>query len=156
MGDAKVGFIAALATAIFFWLINPGQGQESFFRGKTIRVIVGLAPGGGELASGQSCLPRGQARRFDHRQFRRRFGVSANSRPAGGRFRRPKFEYLGVPAQDNFIIGIAKSTGITSIEQWKASGTVLKIRGVAPGGGTDDIPKVVKATLGLPLRMVSG
>lgn len=47
MGESKGGFIAALATAIFFWLINPGQGQESFFRGKTIRVIVGLAPGGG-------------------------------------------------------------------------------------------------------------
>ena len=32
----------------------------------------------------------------------------------------------------------------------------LKIGGVAPGGGTDDIPKVLKATLGLPLQMVSG
>ena len=29
-------------------------------------------------------------------------------------------------------------------------------RGVAPGGGTDDIPKVLKATLGLPLQLVSG
>jgi len=43
----------------------------------------------------------------------------------GVAFDGPKFEYLGVPAQDNFIIGIAKSTGITSVEQWKASGTIL-------------------------------
>jgi hypothetical protein len=74
----------------------------------------------------------------------------------GVEFDAPKFEFLGVPAQDNFMIGVAKSTGITSVEQWKASGTLIKIGGVAPGGGTDDIPKVLKATLGLPLQLVSG
>jgi tripartite-type tricarboxylate transporter receptor subunit TctC len=74
----------------------------------------------------------------------------------GIEFDAPKFEYLGVPAQDNFMIGVAKSIGITSVEQWKASGTLIKIGGVAPGGGTDDIPKVLKATLGLPLQLVSG
>ena len=75
---------------------------------------------------------------------------------AGVEFDGPEFEYLGVPAQDNFMIGVAKSTGITSVEQWKAAGTLIKIGGVAPGGGTDGIPKVLKATLGLPLQMVSG
>jgi len=74
----------------------------------------------------------------------------------GIEFDAPKFEYLGVPTTDNFVIGVAKSTGITSVEQWKASGTVIKIGGVAPGGGTDDIPKVLKATLGLPLQVISG
>jgi tripartite-type tricarboxylate transporter receptor subunit TctC len=54
------------------------------------------------------------------------------------------------------MIGVAKSTGITSIEQWKSSGTMIKIGGVAPGGGTDDIPRVLKAVLGLPLQMVTG
>lgn len=67
----------------------------------------------------------------------------------------PKFEFIGVPATDNFMIGVAKSTGITRVEQWKASATVIKIGGVAPGGGTDDIPNVLKATLGLPLQLVS-
>jgi tripartite-type tricarboxylate transporter receptor subunit TctC len=74
----------------------------------------------------------------------------------GVEFDAPKFEFLGVPAQDNFMIGVAKSTGITNVEQWKASGKVIKIGGVAPGGGTDDIPKVLKATLDLPLQLVSG
>jgi tripartite-type tricarboxylate transporter receptor subunit TctC len=74
----------------------------------------------------------------------------------GIEFDAPKFEYLGVPGQDNFVIGLAKSTGITSVEQWKASGTVIKLGGVAPGGGTDDIPKLLKAVLGLPLQLVSG
>ena len=51
---------------------------------------------------------------------------------------------------------MAKSTGITSVEQWKASVTVIKLGGVAPGGGTDDIPKLLKVVLGLPLQLVSG
>ena len=29
-----------------------------------------------------------------------------------------KFEFVGVPAQDNYMIGLSRSLGITSIEQW--------------------------------------
>lgn len=74
----------------------------------------------------------------------------------GIEFDAARFEFIGAPAQDNFFIGIARSTGIASYEQWKASGKVLKIGGNAPGGGTDDIPKLLKAVLGLPLQLVSG
>jgi tripartite-type tricarboxylate transporter receptor subunit TctC len=171
--------------------IDSGAGafsaQEPFFKGKTIRIVVGLAPGGGfdtysrvfarhmgrhipghptmmvENMPGAASL---LAANYIYRAakpdgltignfvgglvFQQILGLP------GVEFDGPKFEYLGVPAQDNFILGIAKSTGIASIEQWKASGTVLKIGGVAPGGGTDDIPKILKATLGLPLQLVSG
>jgi len=163
------------------------SAQEGFYKGKTIRLIVGLAPGGGfdtysrviarhmgkhipgnptlivdNMPGAASLL----AANFIYKAakpdgltignfvgglvFQQMLGL------AGVEFDGPKFEYLGVPAQDNFMIGVAKATGITSVEQWKASGTILKIGGVAPGGGTDDIPKVLKATLGLPLQMVSG
>jgi tripartite-type tricarboxylate transporter receptor subunit TctC len=37
-----------------------------------------------------------------------------------------KFEYIGVPAQDNFVFGVAKAIGITSMEQWSASKTAVK------------------------------
>jgi len=161
--------------------------QDNFYKGKTIRLIVGLAPGGGFDAYSRVIarhmgkhIPGNPAMIVDNMPgaasllaanfiykaakpdgltignfvgglvFQQMLGL------AGVEFDGPKFEYLGVPAQDNFMIGVAKSTGITSIEQWKSSGTVLKIGGVAPGGGTDDIPKVLKATLGLPLQMVSG
>jgi len=161
--------------------------QEGFYKGKTIRLIVGLAPGGGfdtysrviarhmgkhipgnpilvvdNMPGAASLL----AANFVYKAakpdgltignfvgglvFQQMLGLP------GVEFDGLKFEYLGVPAQDNFMIGVAKSTGITSIEQWKASGTLIKIGGVAPGGGTDDIPKILKATLGLPLQMVSG
>jgi tripartite-type tricarboxylate transporter receptor subunit TctC len=163
------------------------SAQDGFYKGKTIRLIVGLAPGGGfdtysrviarhmgkhvpgnptlivdNMPGAASLL----AANFIYKAAKRD-GLTIGNFVGGLVFQQilglpgvefdgPKFEYLGVPAQDNFMIGIAKSTGITSIEQWKASGTILKIGGVAPGGGTDDIPKVLKATLGLPLQMVSG
>ncbi|HLN86522.1 MAG TPA: hypothetical protein VK200_08660, partial [Candidatus Limnocylindrales bacterium] len=156
-----------LYSSCFVVLINGSVcmafAQDNFFRGKTIRLIVGLAPGGGfdtysrviarhmgkhipgnptmivdNMPGAASLL----AANFIYKAakpdgltignfvgglvFQQILGL------AGVEFDGPNFEYLGVPAQDNFMIGIAKSTGITSIEQWKASGTVLKIGGVAP------------------------
>ena len=67
-----------------------------------------------------------------------------------------KFEYIGVPAQDNFILGVAKSTGITAPEKWITSKQVVKFGGVATGSGTDDFPNLLKATISLPIQMVSG
>src|SRR3990172_9133266 len=67
-----------------------------------------------------------------------------------------KFEYVGVPAQDNFVFGVAKSTGISSIDQWLASKTVIKFGAITSGDGTYDISKVVEGALGLPIQVVSG
>jgi tripartite-type tricarboxylate transporter receptor subunit TctC len=166
---------------------QPAFAQDSFYKGKTIRLIVGLAPGGGfdtysrviarhigkhipgnpitvvdNMPGAASLLAANyvyKAAKPDGLtignfvgglSFQQLLGLP------GIEFDALKFEYLGVPAQDNFMIGVAKSTGITSIEQWKSAGTMIKIGGVAPGGGTDDIPRVLKAVLGLPLQMVTG
>jgi tripartite-type tricarboxylate transporter receptor subunit TctC len=67
-----------------------------------------------------------------------------------------KFEYIGVPAQDHFILGVAKSTGISDPEKWIASKQIVKFGGVATGSGTDDFPNILKATINLPIQMVSG
>lgn len=67
-----------------------------------------------------------------------------------------RFEFVGVPGQDNFIIGVHKSTGITDVEKWLASKQMVKFGGVASGSGSDDVPNILKATIGLPLQLVSG
>ena len=74
----------------------------------------------------------------------------------GIEFDAAKFEYVGVPTQDNYVLGISKKLGITGIDQWLASKTVVKLGGVGVGSATDDIPKVLKETIGLPLQVVSG
>jgi tripartite-type tricarboxylate transporter receptor subunit TctC len=166
---------------------GTASAQEPYFKGKTIRLVVGLAPGGGfdtySRAIGRRMgkhIPGNPAIIVDNMPGAASL-VSANflykvAKPDGltignfvggiamhelfGKpgieFQATKFEYLGVPAQDNFMLGVAKSTGVTSVEKWIASGTVLKFGGVAPGGGTDDLPKVVKSVLGLPLQLVTG
>jgi tripartite-type tricarboxylate transporter receptor subunit TctC len=67
-----------------------------------------------------------------------------------------KFEYIGVPAQDHFVFGVAKATGISSMDQWLQSKTPVKFGAIAAGDGTYDIPKVVEVALGLPIQVVSG
>ena len=188
MERRAVGWLLAIVIPLF---VNAHArhvfAQDNFYKGKTIRLIVGLAPGGGFDAYSRVIarhmgkhIPGNPTTVVDNMpgaasllaanyvykvakpdgltignfigglSFQQMLGLP------GVEFDAPKFEFLGVPAQDNFMIGVAKSTGITSIDQWKASGTMIKIGGVAPGGGTDDIPKLLKATLGLPLQLVSG
>jgi tripartite-type tricarboxylate transporter receptor subunit TctC len=74
----------------------------------------------------------------------------------GIEFDAAQFEYIGVPGQDNFVIGVSKVTGITDVEKWLTSKAVIKFGGVASGSGSDDVPNVLKATIGLPLQLISG
>lgn len=74
----------------------------------------------------------------------------------GIKFDARKFEYVGAPAQDNFAIGLTKASGITGMDHWFASKTPVKLGGTAPGGASVDIPKLLKATIGLPLQVISG
>jgi len=67
-----------------------------------------------------------------------------------------KFEYIGAPAQDNFIIGVSKTSGVTSVQQWLATKTIVKFGGAGFGSGTDDIPVIVREVLGVPIQMVAG
>ncbi|HSK29143.1 MAG TPA: tripartite tricarboxylate transporter substrate-binding protein, partial [Candidatus Limnocylindria bacterium] len=67
-----------------------------------------------------------------------------------------KFEYLGVPTQDNQMLAISKRTGINSVEEWYSSKKVVKFGGVGAGSATDDLTKIAIATIRLPIQLVSG
>ena len=167
-------------------VISAGA-QESYYKGKSIRLIVGLAPGGGyDLYSRVIArhmgkhIPGNPAIVVDNMTGAGSV-IAANymykaAKPdgltighiLGGLFLQQllgnpaiefdgrKFEYIGVPAQDHFLIGLSKTTGITSFQSLMASKTPVKLGGVAPGGATDDLPKVIEATLGVPLKVVTG
>ena len=74
----------------------------------------------------------------------------------GVEFDAQKFEYIGVPTQDNYVTGLAKSGGVTSMQQWLAAKTPLKIGGIAPGSATSDIPRLLIAAIGLPAQVIDG
>ena len=181
------GLIVITVVVALSLFAHAASAQDTYYKGKTIRFIVGAPPGGGfdtysraitrhfgKYVPGSPTmlvdnLPGAAGLLAANHIFRvaRPDGLSVGTFPGGLflqqllglpgiEFNAPRFEFLGVPAQDNFLIALAKSAGIASVEQWKASGTVLKIGGIAPGGGTDDIPKLLKTLLGLPLQLVTG
>lgn len=181
--------ICQLITVAYLFLQFAGaEAQDDFYRGKTIRIIVGASAGGGydtysrTIARHMGRHIAGNPAVVVENMPGAGFLISANhmykvARPDGltiGHFigglfmqqflgSRPgiefdarKFEYVGVPAQDNYMIALHKSAGITSIDQWLSSKTVVKLGGVGVGSATDDIPKVLAATIGLPIQLVSG
>jgi tripartite-type tricarboxylate transporter receptor subunit TctC len=178
-----LGAVALLLSQSF----TPALAQEPFYRGKTVRIIVGASAGGGYDTYSRTIarhigkhIPGNPTFAVENMPGAG-FLISANhmykvAKPdgltighfIGGLFLQQllgkpgiefdarKFEYIGVPAQDNYMLGIAKSTGITSFEQWLASKMPIKLGGVGAGSATDDIPKVLAATIGLPMQLVSG
>jgi tripartite-type tricarboxylate transporter receptor subunit TctC len=67
-----------------------------------------------------------------------------------------KFEWLGVPIQDNVACALRKESGVANVEQWLAAKTPLKLGGLGPGNSTSDVVRTIKATLNLPIQLVEG
>jgi len=186
MARALVGLVAA-ASLILLLSVTSANAQEPFYRGKTVRIIVGASAGGGYDAYSRTIarhmgkhIPGNPVFVVDNMPGAG-FLISANymyrvakadgltvghfigglflqqllGKP-GIEFDARKFEYIGVPAQDNYVLGVNKSTGITGMDQWLSSKSVVKLGGVGAGSATDDIPKVLAATIALPMQLVSG
>jgi tripartite-type tricarboxylate transporter receptor subunit TctC len=185
-----VRIIQLVAIGTLFGFVTgavPSRAQESFYQGKTIRLIVGLAPGGGydlyartiarhlgkhipgnptvvvENMTGAGSIIAGnymyKAAKPDGLTIGHILGGLFLQQLLGNaaiEFDGRKFEYLGVPAQDHFLIGLSKATGITSFDNWMKTKKPVKLGGVAPGGATDDLPKLLEAALGLPIQVVTG
>ncbi|HXG50666.1 MAG TPA: tripartite tricarboxylate transporter substrate-binding protein [candidate division Zixibacteria bacterium] len=176
-----------IAAALILACGGAAFAQESFFKGKTIRIIVGFSAGGGYDTYARVIarhLPKyipGNPTVAVENMAGAGSMISANhiykaAKPdgltighfIGGLFLQQllgkpgiefdarRFEYLGVPAQDEFMLGVSRASGITSADQLMASKSPLKLGGVATGSGTDDLPNVLKATIGLPVQLVSG
>ncbi len=68
-----------------------------------------------------------------------------------------KFEYIGAPITDHVVCALTKASGISSVEQWFAAKTPVKMGGIAPGTSTpDNATRILKAALGLPIQLVTG
>ena len=74
----------------------------------------------------------------------------------GTNFDSRKMEWVGAPGYNHDLCVLHQRTGITSAEQWMAAKTPLKLAGSAPGSTTDDVAKVLKEAIGLPMRLVTG
>jgi tripartite-type tricarboxylate transporter receptor subunit TctC len=67
-----------------------------------------------------------------------------------------KLEWLGVPSREVCVCALTKASGVTSVATWMAAKKPIKLGGVGPGTSTDDAPRVLAATVGLPIQLVRG
>jgi tripartite-type tricarboxylate transporter receptor subunit TctC len=67
-----------------------------------------------------------------------------------------KFAWVGVPSRDTAVCAVTKASGVTSAEAWMSAKTPLKLGGTGVGATTDDVPRILAATLGLPIQLVRG
>src|SRR3989442_4604708 len=67
-----------------------------------------------------------------------------------------RFKYVGVPMRDSAACALTKASGVTTLEQWKAAKTPVKIGAVGPGHTSHDVGRVLQATVGLPIQLVRG
>jgi tripartite-type tricarboxylate transporter receptor subunit TctC len=67
-----------------------------------------------------------------------------------------RFEPVGVVVKDNPVCTFTKASGVTDVEKWLTSKTPVKVGGIAPGSVVYDHVRILQATLGFPIQLVSG
>ncbi|HWO41391.1 MAG TPA: tripartite tricarboxylate transporter substrate-binding protein [Candidatus Eisenbacteria bacterium] len=67
-----------------------------------------------------------------------------------------KVGWVGIPARYDTACHFNKESGIKTVDDWFASKRPLKIASIGPGTSLSDIPKLLKAALGLPLEVLDG
>jgi len=174
--------------AISCWLSLHGLlCADDFYKGKTVRIIVGGSAGGGfdtysrvmarhmgkhipghpailvENMTGAGTLIAAKYLHSSAKPEGLAFGIFNGSlilgRALGMKgidFDVRELEYLGVPVQDSPVCALRKESGVTNMDQWLASKTPVKIGGLSPGNSTSDVPRILRATLDLPIQVVDG
>jgi len=72
------------------------------------------------------------------------------------RFEGHKFGWIGTPVTASGACALTKASGITNLEEWYAAKKPIRIGATAPGALTDGLPRILKLTLKLPLRIIQG
>jgi tripartite-type tricarboxylate transporter receptor subunit TctC len=165
---------------------HAASADQDFYRGKNIRIVVGFAAGGGFDAYARVIarhmgrhIPGNPSMIVDN-MTGAGSRVAANylsKAPADGlvignfigslilqqimgdkgiEFDGRKFEWLGAPVQDENVCALTKASGINSIDDWFAAKKPVKLGGEAPGANDSDVPRVLKAALGLPVQLIEG
>jgi len=67
-----------------------------------------------------------------------------------------KVGWVGIPGPYDTACHFNRESGIKTVEDWFAAKKPVKISSIGPGTGLSDVPKLLKAALGLPLEVVEG
>jgi len=162
------------------------SAQEPYYKGKTVRIVVATSAGGGFDTYTRAIARHLAKHILGHPNVivenmpgaGHRIGANYVYKVAkpdgltlghfqGGLFLQQvlgekgiefdalKYEFIGAPVKDNRACAFTKASGITSMEKWMASKTPVKLGGIG-GGAPDEIARMLKATVGLPIQLVAG
>ena len=67
-----------------------------------------------------------------------------------------KVGWVGIPGPYDTACHFNRESGIRTVDDWFAAKRPVKIASIGPGTSLSDVPKLLKAALGLPLDMVEG
>jgi tripartite-type tricarboxylate transporter receptor subunit TctC len=67
-----------------------------------------------------------------------------------------KVGWVGIPGPYDTACHFNRESGIKTVDDWFVSKRPVKISSIGPGTGLSDVPKLLKAALGLPLEVVEG
>jgi tripartite-type tricarboxylate transporter receptor subunit TctC len=67
-----------------------------------------------------------------------------------------KVGWVGIPGPYDTACHFNRESGIKTADDWFAFKRPVKISSIGPGTGLSDVPKLLKAALGLPLEVVEG
>lgn len=180
--------LAIIMAAAFLCGARGGHAasDDTFYKGKTIRLIVAFSAGGGYDAYSRTIgrhlgkyIPGNPAIIVENMTgaggiIHANFMYQAKpdgliiGNNAGGlilqqimgakgiEFDGKKFEFLGAPGSDHHVCTLSKASGVTSMERWFAAKEPVRFGGVGPGGGASDNARVLQAALGLPIKVVDG
>jgi tripartite-type tricarboxylate transporter receptor subunit TctC len=181
----------AVIVSFAFVLAATGMARsadDEFFKNKTIRIIVGFAPGGGfdiysrtiarhmgrhvpgnptilveNMAGAGSLIAANNLYRVakpDGLTIGNFHGNQILNQVIGGagvEFDARRFEWIGVPVKDTGACALSKASGVTTLEQWKAAKSPVKLGGGGASGDTATITaKILKEALGLPIQVITG
>jgi len=82
--------------------------------------------------------------------FRQMFGVQ------GIEFDARKFVYIGAPVKEWCVMILSKKSGITSVDQWMNSKTAVRLGATGFLGDIGTNVRIVRATTGLPIKLIEG
>lgn len=146
---------------------SAGGGYDSYARaigrhlGKHIpgnpSIVVENMPGAGSLISANHLYKVAKPDGLTIGHFNGGLFFSQVMGQRGIEFDARKFEYIGAALKGGCVALLAKASGITSVDKWLSSERPIKMGGVVLGAyAPDNVTRILKATLGLPIHLVSG
>src|SRR5918992_862156 len=178
--------LSLLLLLAIYAMVVPAAAQESFYKGKTLRIVVGTSAGGGfdaytrtiarhlgkHIPGNPNILVEnmpGAGHRIGANHvyniakpdgltlghFQGGLFLAQAIGEPGIQFDALKYEFIGAPVKDNRACAVTKASGITNMEQWLAAKAPVKLGGIG-GGATEEIPRILRVALGLPIQVVSG